>query len=229
MFPNLFASTTTTEMITSWLAKQPKNIQIQQVQHVPPVTRCWPNRWYHAMEIEAHEVPCPWRTGWCREFHRLFFETTLARRAMEETSGILVVYMRKAKNLLFKWNVSIFVTQQDPGATSSYLDHYTLPKTYSTSQKASKIDIKKTCFPHILFLMFSGVILLLKGYLATTMSETWHWHRFLPKLPWHLALDPSLTPPWPILEAVVQWPVPQWPGASSQRWWPWGNIDPLGS
>ena len=41
----------------------------------------------------------------------------------------------------------ICVTQQDPGATSSYLDHYTLPKTYSTSQKASIYRYQKTCFP----------------------------------------------------------------------------------
>lgn len=110
-----------------------------------------------------------------------FFETTLARRVMEETSGILVdfmillVYMSKAKKLLFKWNVSIFVTQQDPGARSSYLDHYTLPKTYSTSQKAS-IDIKQNHLPqyfgfdvfwcHLTF----GIFWVLGNHY---MSETW--------------------------------------------------------
>lgn len=206
-------------MITSWFAKQPKNIHIQQVQHVRPVTMCWPNRWYHAMEIEAHEGPCPWGTGWCREFHRLFFETTLARRVMEETSRILVdfmillVYMSKAKKLLFKWNVSIFVTQQDPGATSSYLDHYTLPITYR---------YQKNIFPHILV-----------NWCHLTFWGTWQplhvrnsKHRFLPSA---LASCPGS-----VFDTAVTDSGSGWPMASAPMTWRFkpavmarGNICPL--
>ena len=55
--------------------------------------------------MKCHALGVP---GGCREFHSLFFETTLARRVMEETSGIVVdfmillVYTSKAKKLLFK-------------------------------------------------------------------------------------------------------------------------------